>query len=345
MKFSKTLPLTILLAAILLSLQTHAQLPPENPNYKIVFQDEFDQTFPTGPIDPKKWARTPPWNQRNNVTDNVSWCFPGDTNSRYWDRAYTMRDPKDTTTIKVSNGTCKLITNKANYQGEVSNWPPCDPNNPGYAINGKKCRDECKPRGPDNANKCWTTDVLPFKYTTGFLFSKDKFYRGYFEIRFKLPPAPESPYTHQGFGPNFWLYGNTAPVNWRSEIDVFEIFAFNPPLGDTNKFTSTVHYSDKNVSRKPKAHSDALGNRLKNDTAWHKAAAWWTDKFVKIYFDDSLYFTVQGIQEIPVEKLVEMNIIVDINSPTDVRCNNFDPVYTKFPYVYEVDYVRVYQEK
>jgi len=322
-----------------------AQLPKNDPAYKLVFHDEFDTTHPPFPVDDNVWSRTPPWNQKSNMTENVAWCFPGDTTPRYWDRAYIMKDRKDTTTVKVSNGTLKILTNKANYLGQVSNWPPCNPDKPGYSINNKKCKDECSVRGEDNISRCWTTETLPFKYTTGMLYSKQKFKKGFFEIRFKLPPEPPAPYKHQGFCPNFWLWGNNPPVNYYSELDVFEIIVLNGLQGDTNKFTSTVHYSDKNVHKRQKAHTESYGNKLKNDTAWHTAAAWWTDKFVKFYVDDSLYYTVQDVKEVPVEKLAEMYMIIDVNAPVDGRCNNFDEKYTQFPYVYEVDYVRVYQLK
>ena len=321
------------------------QLPPYNSGYKLVFQDEFDRTFGNEPLDPKKWARSAPWNQSSNFTQNLYWCYPGDTTSRYWDRAYEMKDPKDTTTIKISNGTLKILTNKANYPGQVSNWPECDPKNPGYAVNGKKCRDSCFVRSSDNISRCWVSEVLPFKYTTGLLFSKEKFHRGYIEIRFKLPAPPTPPYSHQGFGPCFWLYGNDPPENLYSELDIFEMVSLNPPRGDTNFYFSTVHYADPNSKKKrPSISTSILGNKLKNDTAWHTAAAWWTSEFIKFYFDDTLYFTVQGVEEILVENLAPMNIIVGTNSPTPGQCNNFDPVYTQFPYIFEIDYIRVYQE-
>ena len=322
-----------------------AQLPSSDPDYKLVFGDEFDRTYPPDPVDTKKWARTGDSNQQGNLTQSVSWCFPEEKSEIRWDRAYTIKDAKDTTTVAVSNGTCKIRTNKTPYQGQISNWPQCDPKNPGYAINGEKCKSECKIHGTDKVEKCWTTKMLPFKYTTGMLFSRQKFRYGYFEIRFKLPPVPQAPYTHEGFGPNFWLYGNKRPENYTSEIDIFEIIALNPGRNDSNRYTSTVHYSDKDVPLHPTAHTEEIGNRLKNDTAWHTAAAWWTEDFIKFYFDGALYYTVQERKDIPVDKLVEMNLIIDVNSPTSGRCNNFNEKYTQFPYVYEIDYVRVYQKK
>ncbi|CAN5604169.1 hypothetical protein BH11BAC1_BH11BAC1_12470 [soil metagenome] len=332
--------LTIFTASIKFSF---AQLPPADPGYKLVFHDEFESTHPPYPVNDKLWARNYPWMPKSNFTDNVSWCFSGDTTAKYWDMAYRIRNQKDTTAIKVSNGTCKLLTDKRNYYGEIFISPPCNPAKPGFTLNNKKCKGECVIKGNDSIPRCWTVDTVLFKYTSGMLFSKQKFRRGFFEIRFRLPAPPAEPYSHQGFGPNFWLWGNKPPKNWYGEIDIFEIIAFNNLKNDSNKYTSAVHYSDKQAKPYPKAYTEVLGNKLKNDTSWHKSAAWWTDEFVKFYLDDSLYYTVHGNEKIAVDKLEEMNLIIDVNAPVSGRCNNFDEVYTKFPYVYEIDYVRVYQ--
>ena len=325
---------------------TSSQLPKEDSQYKLVFNDEFDFKHHGTSIDYKKWNRTPPWNQSTNRTMDVSWCFPKEGGGPvYWDNAYVMRDAADSTTVKVSNGTCKIIANKGRYMGRVSNWPPCDPKHPGYAIGGSKCQDECQIRNNDTIPTCRTNDTLEFKYTVGKLFSRQKFRFGYYEIRFRLPKNPDPPFTYQGFGPNFWLWGNNPPENKSSELDVFEIIAFNPVKSDYNKYTSAVHYSGEPSDKHHTVHTESLGNFLKTDTAWHTAAAWWTKEFIHFYFDDSLYYSVQNNPEIPVDKLAEMYLIVDINAPVPGRCNNFDPVHTRFPYVYEVDYVRVYQLK
>ena len=79
--------------------------------------------------------------------------------------------------------------------------------------------------------------------------------------------------------------------------------------------------------------------------SFHKASAWWTPEFVKIYFNDSLINTVQYNPLIPVDSLVEMNMIIDMNAPATNFCTNFDSIFTQLPYNYEIDYVRVYQIK
>lgn len=302
----------ILLLHLVLSLTARAQLPPSLPEYELVYYDEFDTLYPTTIINDSLWDRTPEWNQGTNVTGSMSWCVSGaDT---LWDKAYMIRDKTDSSTIKVSNGTCKLLTDSTDYMGEVWSWP----------------------------NGVFTIDTIPFKYRTGTLYSRKTFRYGYYEIKFKLPPAPATPFSHQGFGPNFWLFAaDTTQNNWWSEIDFFEIDAKHQTLGE-NLYTCNVHYSDKDSSWHP-TQGVLLGNITSN--VWHKASGWWTPEFIKIYYDDSLINTIQNNPLIPVDSLVEMRMIIDINSPAANFCTNFDTSFTQFPYTYEIDYVRVYQIK
>ena len=173
------------------------------------------------------------------------------------------------------------------------------------------------------------------------LYSRKMFKYGYFETRFKLPVEPSSPTTHQGFGPNLWLYrADSSQNNYWSEIDVFEVCAFHPNKG-SNWTTTNVHYSDQDTSKIHPTHAKEIGNIASN--VWHKASVWWTPEFINIYFNDSLINSVEGIPEIPVDSLVESFLFVDINAPTANYCVNFDSINTVFPYKYEIDYIRVYQ--
>ncbi len=174
------------------------------------------------------------------------------------------------------------------------------------------------------------------------LYSRQRFKYGYFEIRFKLPaPPPDTAYNHEGFGPNLWLYAARPDSGiWWSEIDVFEVSAFNRASGDTSKLTTTIHYSNKDSTWHPKAFSN-VGN-VSNST-WHVSAAWWTPEFIKIYFNGDEVLSITGNDPLPVDSLIEMPLIIDINSPASNYCLNFDSTRTFFPYVYEIDYIRVYQ--
>ncbi len=312
-----------------------AQLPPQDKNYQLVFQDEFDSTFHTI-VDVSKWMRNPGYSQQGNVTSYTPPC------DSLWDKAYLVKVDTDSTTIRVSNGTCKLLVNKTKYMGQVSNWLPCDTATR-RSLKGNRCESPCVPAdGHDGICKCLIRDTIPFKYTAGMLYSKKKFRFGYYEIKFRIPPA--SPSTH-GFGPNFWLFGvDTSLKAYYSEIDVFEIGSYYKAKNKYNDYTSNVHFSGKQ-NTSPPSHIMRNPGFVQAANEWHKAAAWWTPDFIKFYLDDSLYcdYPWQQFNE-PPGNLCAMNMLIDINAPSYNFCTNFDSL-TQFPYKYEIDYVRVYQLK
>ena len=284
---------------------------PRLKNYRLVLNQEFNELPSSKVIDETVWQRTPDWNQGTNTTGSMSWCIK--TEDTLWDKAYLIRNNSDTSTIRVSNGTCKLLTDSADYYGEIWNWP----------------------------QGIFTVDTLMYNYRTGALYSKQQFKYGYFEIKFRLPAPPEPPLSHQGFGPNFWLFGSDKPNNvWWSEIDIFEINAYSPKDG-SNVYTSNIHYSEKDTGWHP-THYNMLGNISSSD--WHIASCIWTNRFIKIYLNGKLINKVRRTRTFPVDKMAPMNLIVDINSPASNFCTNFDPQTTAFPYVYEIDYIKVYQK-
>lgn len=318
------------------------QLPPQLPEYTLVFSDEFTIEDPVFEIDTSKWDRKFHWNQGSNKTGNLSGadnCFPDCTITVKWDRAYIEFNSADTTTLDIQNGVCSLILSKDQIQGEVWNWPPCDPGPDTVLATGLPCSEPCNFNGTDYT--CLRKDSLPFFYKTGMLYSKKRYKYGFFEIRFRLPISPTLPYHYKGIGPNFWMFNTKKDSgNYWSEIDIYEVDAYDAAESHDNYYTATVHYSNKDEKKHP---SQSAGLNALSAGIWHTAAAWWTDQFIKIYLDDSLLLTVSQNPLIPVDSLVAMPLIVDINGPAINYCNNFDTLYTQFPYIYEIDYIRVYQ--
>src|SRR6185436_10444904 len=210
------------------SFTAKAQLPPTDSSYQLVFYDEFDSITPTI-IDTSKWMRAPEWNQSSNKSGYHAGC------DSLWDIAYIIRNDTDTTTVNINAGTCKLITRHVPYFGEVWNWFPCDTLNDS-TLTGLPCMGSCQYYGADTITRCFRSDSLLFPYTTGMLYSRDKYRYGYFEMKFMLPEPATAPYSYTGFGPNCWLYGADENQNnlW-SEIDMFEIEAFDASEGDTNR--------------------------------------------------------------------------------------------------------------
>lgn len=302
---------------MILLTSTFGQLPPNDPVYELVFNDDFNGTS----VDYTKWDRIPPWNQGSNIT---TVCNPNVTTSVAYRKWQTnIPGQMDTTNCKVSNGSVKLYTRKENYDGEVWSWP----------------------------NGIWTRDTIPFQYTTAMLLSKNIYRFGYFEIRFRLPQPPNPPKRHLGFGPNFWMFGADTDgsegwVNHWSEIDVFEINSFDIGVNN-NLYTNNAHYRNCDNSSCHIQDGQAFGY-ISNNT-WHTAAVNWTPSKIEFYLDGNKLREFPCNQlNYPPDSLVAMPMWVDINSPATNFCMAFDTINsngTSFPYIYEIDYVKVWQLK
>jgi len=326
------------------SFTSKAQLPPMDSAYKLVFYDEFDSIYPTQ-VDTSKWARTPPWGSGSNLTGYLGYCL--NTTDSFWDRAYIMGDVNDITILYVNNGICSLITNNIPILGTMDDWPVCDTATGMSVIGSHPCQNACIRNDSlygDSLHHCHVIDTLSYRFRTGMLYSKEQFKYGYFEMRFRVPAAL-TPLANTGFGPNFWLYAaDDSQNNWWSEIDIFEMNAHNLITSDSNRISSTVHYQGCSVDTLcHHAYGGGYGD-LTGDT-FYIAAAWWTPSFINFYLNDSLIHSVTRSDTIPVDSLIKMPIFIDINSPNAVACEHFDSANTHFPYIYEIDYVRVYQLK
>jgi hypothetical protein len=307
----------VFMCNVVLNLKLLGQLPPDDPAFELVFNDDFNGSQ----VDYTKWVRIPGWNQGYNTGD-----LCGTTTAIAYCKWKTkVKDEMDTTNCKVSNGSVKLFTRKEDYLGEVWTWP----------------------------NGVWTIDTIPFKYTTSLLISLNKFRYGYFEIRFKLPQPPVPPKKHLGFGPNFWLYsadpdGKEGWKNYSSEIDIFEINSFDASNNQSNLYTNNVHYQNCPYDNSCHIQNVQYCGYISNNS-WHTAAANWTPSKIELYLDGNKLRDFPCKQlNLPPDSLIAMPIFININSPAGNFCSNFDTINangTSFPYIYEIDYVKVWQLK
>lgn len=197
--------------------------------------------------------------------------------------------------------------------------------------------------------QCYDWDNTPHNqnYSSGAIFSDELFRFGYFEIRAKLPKPPTYPFTHKGFGPNFWLFPNTSaafqnyPSVEYSELDIYEFDAEN------NYHTCNVHYRESwfpfGSKYKLRDSSWTPYDFLVNFDTFHTFACEWTPNYINFYKNDTLIRSTNVF----VSNLIPMNICVDINVPAtnfNKTFSNF-PYITLFPYTYEIDYVRIYKIK
>ena len=315
----KSLKFSILLAMTMLSNFIIAQLPPNNANYELVFEDNFDGTS----INSSKWKSIWNWNQSGSL--NVSYCNNIPSGVIGPDLyGYRKRNFENCT---VSGGTLKIVSKQENYSGWVWNWPLCTSDSCNQGTGYHSCETSHTPP------ICWDEDLLNFNYTTNMLISKETFKYGYFEIRCKIP-KPTSPKTNKGIGPNFWLWSGAGPTVTWSEIDIFE---FN---GENTTFGSAIHYEDINGNI-----SHGIPNNVPpiyvDFSSFHIFSALWTPQKIEFFLDGNLYVSTN----LHVQDLLNMPLIIDVNFPLHTMCQLLDPANTQLPYNYEIDYIRVYQLK
>jgi len=289
-------------------------LPPDNPNYELVFEDNFDSIA----MDQTKWYSGYPWNQKGYI--DVSYCynFPDSLlkNDLY---GYRKRNFENCLCDTTGTGQINIISIKENYTGIVWAWPECSND----SCIGLPCDSTYNPP------ICFDIDTLSFNYTTNMLRSKELFKYGYFEIRCKIS-KPNPPMNNTGIGPNFWLWGANSEVGW-SEIDIFE---FN---GNTNSFASTIHYED--------IYGDTI-HGIPNSPGYievdfndfHIFSINWTPEKIDFYLDGECYVTSYEYSE----DLISMPMIIDVNFPLHTMCQFIDST-TQLPHDFIIDYVRVYQ--
>lgn len=293
-----------ILLFVLMAFTVTAQPPgADSTQWKLHFADEFNGTR----LDRRKWDIKYPWNQHPN--DEVCVCdcygeYPVKSKVAY--RIFQ----NDTHNIKVYDGSLKLFARKEDYVGEFWDWD----------------------KGTFNVSK------HSVEYTSGMLYSKQLFLRGYFEIRFKLPPAPKFPKTYASVGANFWMYTGDC---W-SEIDGFEFVNMQ-----NREYTTSVHYAplptgigdDTTCTQRRDVQGNNFGTI--SDDEWHVAGFDWADDKVVFYLDGQVVFTADK----NVVNLKEMPLIVDMNVPPAGGCVSIDARRNQWPYSFEIDYIRVWKRK
>ncbi|GAB4456812.1 MAG: hypothetical protein Fur0028_11460 [Bacteroidales bacterium] len=358
------------------------QLPPQNPNYQLVFSDEFDSTG----LDASKWRSGYPWG-------NVEyWHISGN------DTAYTRCYTVDSLFSFGTNGSGFIrmpvkYYNNPPIHGHVYNYNRIDTNfvhtttliHMPYNhsnMNVSHCRADTILNYTYNVdlisqicidsivvNQYLTVDsvyisrhfyapVKDFNYATSFLFSKNTFRYGYFEIRTHMPYLDQN-HNNQGVGPTFWLWNANNAIP-HSEVDIYEILDKSPeasynisdfPLIGHYKhnLTNTIHFKNASMQNLNSEHAE-FGHLMFNDDTCHKTlSALWDKQSLQFYRNDTLIRSTN----FHTDSLIDMHIIIGNSCPVTWAFDNTghhfyimpDLDSTKLPYNYDVDYVRVYQLK
>jgi beta-glucanase (GH16 family) len=187
----------------------------------------------------------------------------------------------------------------------------------------------------------WKTNRESAHYTSASINTRGQkqWLFGRFEIRAKIDTA-------MGSWPAIWTLGIAQPWPSNGEIDIMEFYRVNNAptiLANVAWGTDKQCVAKWNTERIPYAHF------LAKDPEWTKKFhIWrmdWTPEAIKLYLDDELLNTTllretvnpDGFNPFTQPHYLLLNLALG--------CNGGNPDQSKFPIRYEVDYVRVYQNK
>ncbi|MGN8644825.1 glycoside hydrolase family 16 protein [Gracilibacillus sp. HCP3S3_G5_1] len=162
-------------------------------------------------------------------------------------------------------------------------------------------------------------------YTSAAIHSKDKFYFRYgkVEIRAKLPSG-------KGIFPAFWMMPN-IDNQWLPEIDIFEMLGHQP-----NEIWMVQHWLDENQQLTSKSDHFIGDDDFSKD--FHTFSLEWSVDSIKWYIDGIERFQTNNSSP-QVDMYLYLNTAIGGDWPGSPDNT------TIFPQTFEVDYVRVYQQK
>ncbi|MEX2596595.1 MAG: family 16 glycosylhydrolase [Salibacteraceae bacterium] len=244
------------------------------------------------------------------VWENVVWRQGSADDEQHWQ--YFSLD-----NVEVSDGTCKIIAKKETVWRRAAFW---------------KEDDELLEDGRPNF-RSWD-------YTSGSLWTKKKYFYGKYEIRCRLPDG-------EGMWPAFWMYrGDTA-----SELDVFDNYR------NTNDYITGVghaHFQNPDGTSCAKQY-----HSIANLTKWHVYTCIF-DEFKIIWQLDGetireypRFTTYDGNPVFCGDEIAFGTYLEQQAYPRDSMSIIFNLALqagehapdetTKFPAVFEVDYIRFYE--
>ena len=290
---------------------------PGSKEWKLVFEDNFDGEKPDG----SKWIFGPPWGSVFSFSNK-------DRNDSSQNGGAECARQEN---LVVHDGRLKLMIKKEEYISNTS----YDKTDSAIQPDGFPCR-------------------RIFHYTSGVLYSKQKFTSGKFEIRCKLPQI-------DGLWPAFWLFGDCS-----QEFDVFEFL--NEDFPDrTEVCNRQLHmtYHRQAVCNDPKtwcSHGSTITDTLDYTKDFHTFSVEWDAYQITWKVDGKIRKVVYGIKRYRRNKFVDENKIrkgkryrlfkvMPEEHPMSiiVSCgvtnygNAQKPLIRgTFPAVFEIDYIRAY---
>ncbi|MDX8045611.1 glycoside hydrolase family 16 protein [Gracilibacillus sp. S3-1-1] len=161
-------------------------------------------------------------------------------------------------------------------------------------------------------------------YTSAAIHTKDKFYFRYgkVEMRAKLPSG-------QGIFPAFWMMPNIDNT-WLPEIDILEMLGDKP-----YEIWMVQHWLDNNQQLVSRSSSYQGPNYAEN---FHTYSLEWAPDSLKWFIDGELRFQTKHSSP-------DMDMYLYVNTAIGGDWPGNPDETTSFQQVFEIDYMRVYQQK
>lgn len=259
-------------------------------------------------------------NFEGNKLDTSLWelacCFYGGLQGAQHVNYYSLDN------IEVSDGTCRIIAKKETVLRRITFW-----------YDSAAIMEDGLP------------NLRTFDYTSGIMWTKQKFFHGKFEARCRMPSG-------KGLWPAFWMYGGKR----NNEIDIFDSYA-----GTDKLVTNVLHDYDGN--QKSYGCVQSFGGY--DFTQWHTFACVFDFDKISFLVDDKLVRVVHRIVNqsgqpiecgdkiaagtyffskfFPIEQIrVVLNMALTSKNgpPGSEAADESSPL----PSIFEIDYVRIWKQ-
>jgi hypothetical protein len=353
------------------SWQLYAQLPPFNPNYSMVFCDNFDSLH----INTNNWNKNFNWGNvdyalvdtnGDNITEKVFLkCYTPDSEYNFnFDTSGTgkisLRTKHETTpysglvwdynyldTIYIDHNILYSGLNSSSHSvGTFSFY--LDSTTYLMIVQDSIYTIDSLHVTRDSIHRMFRAYNKNFNYTTSMLRSRNQYRFGYFDIKFHLPYLDNN-HNNQGVGPNYWLYEANDTIPW-SEIDIFEIkddSLFSGVGQYKHMHTAATHITPDTLTTTTLQSDYKYFNQLNFcDTCYRNFSVFWDDKNIKYYTDNNYLWESNNYPN----RMIEMPLIIGNSVPINGFGNTYmpdliSPMLTILPYYYSIDYIKVYQLK
>jgi hypothetical protein len=306
-----------------------AQTLADDPIFELVFVDDFAS------LDTSKWNHDWGWGPNLFNTNKIKSCIGSGFINDTVDIAYCYKFGEGNSRSFLTSGGVtfeRLISKKENVTRDILLY--------------------------DAAGNANGSAPKPFKFTTAMLKGKDYFKYGYFEIRFRTDSLITQSNGYNAYGPNFWMWNSNDALGANySEIDIFEINGVQWKMGPNCGF----RIKNPNTPGTPYEHTLFQAMTLSNPSNsiyspflvsstpgdWQTVGCEWVTDYVDFYYYSLSSDTSRRYAQnkIAVSNLIEMPLVIDTYTPAFQYCIPFNNANTTLPFNYDIDYVKVYQQK